>query len=137
MIKHHQVKAILLVMSLSACAGNQAPEILTDEKFSTRITEQGQTEFVYGLSWKNTSQASLLRDGRQEIERPKRDREYFPVKQDRMALQANNQTKLDLEDQAANALKQKLTQQKLCAKGYEITDVLWKEQNIRLLGHCL
>ncbi len=120
---------------LTACA-SQGPEILTDEKFSSRVTKQGTTEFVYGLSWKNTSQASLLRDGRQQIDRRNQKSDLFPARTDRMALQANKQTKLELEDQAALGLKKKLTQQQLCSQGYEITEVFWKEANIRLLGYC-
>lgn len=122
---------------ISACAGSNAPEIMTDEKFSSRVTVQGSTEFVYGITWQNTSQASLLRDGRMEIKDPKDDKHLYTERPDRLAMQANNQTKLDLEDQAAAALKLRLAKEKLCAQGYEINDVLWKESSIRLLGFCL
>lgn len=130
---------VVLVSSLiiSACAGSNTPEIMTDEKFSSRITKQGTTEFVYGITWQNTSQASLLRDGRMEIKGPKDDKHIYAERPDRLAMQANNQTKLDLEDQAAAALKLRLAKEELCAQGYEISDVLWKESSIRLLGFCL
>lgn len=134
----NRVYLMLVVFSLvfTACADSNAPEIMTDEKFSSRITDQGTTEFVYGITWRNTSQASLLRDGRQEINRPTSNKDLFAERSDRMAIQANNQTKLDLEDQAAAALKLRLVKEQLCAKGYEITDVFWKEESIRLLGFC-
>ena len=81
---------------------------MTDEKFDSRLTDKGQTEFVYGISWQNTSQKSLLRDGRKEIKRPKIDDDFAQSRPDRLAVQANKQTKLDLEDQAAKALQQRL-----------------------------
>jgi hypothetical protein len=109
---------------------------MTDEKFDSRVTKNGVTEFVYGISWRNTSQESLLRDGRTEIKRPGEDQDPLKPRPDRLAIRANNQTKLDLEDQAAEALQKRLTKEKLCADGYEITDVLWKADSIRLLGSC-
>ena len=120
---------------MSACASN-TPPIMTDEKFDSRVTDKGVTEFVYGISWQNTSQASLLRDGRTEIKRPREKPGFLQENSGRLAIQANNQTKLDLEDQAAEALKIRLSKEKLCAKGYEISDVLWKDESIRLLGYC-
>jgi hypothetical protein len=109
---------------------------MTDEKFDSRLTDKGQTEFVYGISWQNTSQKSLLRDGRKEIKRPKIDDNFAQNRPDRLAVQANKQTKLDLEDQAAKALQQRLTKEQLCTQGYEISDVFWKADSIRLLGYC-
>lgn len=122
---------------LSACAGSAPPPIMTDEKFDSRVTSQGVTEFVYGISWQNTSKESLLRDGRTEIERPrKKDQRVTHESPNRIAMQANNQTKLELEDQAAAALKERLAKEQLCAKGYEINNVFWKADSIRLRGHC-
>lgn len=121
---------------LSACAGSAPPPIMTDEKFDTRVTTEGVTEFVYGISWQNTSKESLLRDGRTEIDRPKKDQRFTQEPPNRIAIQANNQTKLDLEDRAAVALKSRLAKEQLCAKGYEISNVFWKADSIRLLGHC-
>ena len=109
---------------------------MTDEKFDSRLTDKGSTEFVYGISWQNTSQESLLRDGRTEIKRPRTDDDFAPDRPDRLAVQANKQTKLDLEDQAAQALKRRLVKEQLCAKGYEISNVIWKAESIRLLGYC-
>lgn len=129
------LKALAIGSVVSACAGS-TPPIMTDEKFDSRQTDKGVTEFVYGISWRNTSQASLLRDGRQELERPPENKAFQAARSDRLAIQANNQTKLDLEDQAAEALKRRLLKEKLCAEGYEIKDVIWKAESIRLLGHC-
>lgn len=109
---------------------------MTNEKFDSRVTDKGQTEFVYGISWQNTSQESLLRDGRTQIKQPRRDDTFARQRPKQLAIQANNQTKLDLEDQAAQALKRKLEKEQLCAKGYEISNVIWKADSIRLLGYC-
>jgi len=135
LFKHVSLTVLSISFLLSACASN-TPPIMTDEKFDSRVTDKGQTEFVYGISWKDTSQASLLRDGREEIQRPKEKNRFSVETPDRFAMQANNQTKLDLEDQAAEALKARLSKEKLCAKGYEISNVIWKADSIRLLGYC-
>jgi hypothetical protein len=135
LFKHVFFKILTINLLVSACASN-TPPIMTDEKFDSRLTDEGQTEFVYGISWQNTSRESLLRDGRTEIMRAKTDERFLNKKPYRLAMQANNQTKLELEDQAAQALKGRLLKEKLCAKGYEISNVIWKADSIRLLGYC-
>jgi hypothetical protein len=135
LFKLFYLKTLAISFLLSACASN-TPPIMTDEKFDSRVTTKGVTEFVYGISWQNTSKKSLLRDGRTEISRPREDKRYIQKTPDRIAMQANNQTKLDLEDQAAEALNKRLSKEQLCAKGYEISDVIWKADSIRLLGYC-
>ncbi|PKG97109.1 hypothetical protein [Paraglaciecola sp. MB-3u-78] len=135
MFNHVFFKILSISLLVSACASN-TPTIMTDEKFDSRLTDKGQTEFVYGISWQNTSQESLLRDGRKEIKRPQTDEIFLQERPNRLAMQANNQTKLDLEDQAAQALKRRLVKEQLCAKGYEISNVIWKAESIRLLGYC-
>ena len=128
-------KILAISLLVSACASN-TPPIMTDEKFDSRVTDKGKTEFVYGISWQNTSQESLLRDGRTEIKRPRADERFVQESPNRLSVQANKQTKLDLEDQAAEALQRRLLKEQLCAKGYEISDVIWKADSIRLLGYC-
>ena len=64
---------------------------MTDEKFDSRVTDKGQTEFVYGISWQNTSQESLLRDGRTQIKRSRTDDNFSQDRPNRLAIQANNQ----------------------------------------------
>jgi hypothetical protein len=135
LFNHVFFKILSISLLVSACASN-TPTIMTDEKFDSRLTDKGQTEFVYGISWQNTSQESLLRDGRKEIKRPQTDEIFLQERPNRLAMQANNQTKLDLEDQAAQALKRRLVKEQLCAKGYEISNVIWKAESIRLLGYC-
>jgi len=135
LFNHVFFKLLVFSFLVSACATN-TPSIMTDEKFDSRVTDTGKTEFVYGISWENTSQESLLRDGRTEIKRPKNDDRFLQKNSNRLAIQANNQTKLDLEDQAAQALQRRLVKEQLCAKGYEISDVIWKTDSIRLLGYC-
>jgi hypothetical protein len=128
-------RVLAVSLLLSACVTSTVP-IMTDEKFDSRITDKGQTEFVYGISWRNTSQESLLRDGRKELKRPKTNKRFLQDRPNRLDIQANNQIKLELEDQAAQALQLKLKKEQLCANGYEINNVLWKADSIRLLGYC-
>jgi hypothetical protein len=135
LFNHIFFKVLAISLLLTACAV-KAPPIMTDEKFDSRVTDNGKTEFVYGISWQNTSQESLLRDGRKEIKRPEKNDRFAPENPFRLDMQANNQTKLDLEDQAAQALKRRLDKEKLCNDGYEINNVFWKAESIRLLGYC-
>jgi hypothetical protein len=135
LFNHVFLKALAICLLVSACATNKPP-IMTDEKFDSRISDKGQTEFVYGISWQHTSKESLLRDGRTEIKRPRENKRFLEKSPDRMAIQANNQTKLDLEDQAAEALQRRLLKEQLCTQGYEISNVIWKADSIRLLGYC-
>jgi hypothetical protein len=135
LFNHVFLKVLAISLLVSACAINKPP-IMTDEKFDSRVTDKGQTEFVYGISWQNTSQESLLRDGRTEIKQPKTNDRFAQQRPSRFAMQANNQTKLDLEDQAAQALQLRLVKEQLCAEGYEISNVIWKADSIRLLGYC-
>ena len=135
MFKHYFLITLVISFLLSACASS-TPPIMTDEKFDSRVTSKGVTEFVYGISWQNTSKESLLRDGRTEIEHPRKDQHFVQESQHGIAMQANNQTKLDLEDQAAESLRKRLSKEQLCTKGYEISNVFWKDDSIRLLGYC-
>ena len=135
MFNHVFFKVLAISLLVNACAIN-SPQIMTDEKFDSRVTDKGKTEFVYGISWQNTSQESLLRDGRTEIKQPKTNDRFANKNPKRLAMQANNQTKLDLEDQAAEALQRRLAKEQLCVKGYEIRNVIWKADSIRLLGYC-
>ncbi len=134
-MSNYFLKVLVISLLGIACASN-TPNIMTDEKFDSRLTNEGKTEFVYGISWQNTSQESLLRGGRTEIKRDRADDTFTLNRPDRLALQANKQTKLDLEDQAAKSLQQRLEKEQLCALGYEISDVIWKADSIRLLGYC-
>jgi hypothetical protein len=132
----------------NACSISPPPPILTNEKFETRINPQGQTEFVYGLSWRHTSRESLLGD-RPEPSKETNDRKQTKSQGQRgdrklspyerpaqFNIQADNQTKLELEDKAAAGLNKKLIKENLCVKGYDISSVVWKADNIRLVGYC-
>jgi len=133
---------IPLVLTCLACAPKTVEPIMTDEKFDSRVVSDGRVEFVYGISWRKKSQASL---GIEEQRRPRGPKqqgereEYLEVATlpSRIKPQADNKTKLELEDKAAAALQKRLQREGLCSGGYQITDVIWREDNIRLLGHCL
>lgn len=135
LFNHIFLKVLASGLLTSACASS-TPNIMTDEKFDSRLTDAGRSEFVYGITWQNTSQESLMRDGRIELEQPRANDIFALDRPDRLTMQANKQTKLDLEDQAAQSLQIRLKKEQLCAKGYEISNVLWKADSIRLLGYC-
>jgi hypothetical protein len=119
---------------------------MTDERFESRVNPEGKTEFAYGLSWRHTSRESLLGDrpeptrqnsdakqGKGQRGDRKRGHDQRPVE---FTIQADNQTKLELEDKAAASLNKRLVKENLCVKGYDISKVVWKADNIRLLGYC-
>jgi hypothetical protein len=133
---------IPLILSCLACAPKTVEPIMTDEKFDSRVLNDGLIEFVYGISWRNTSQASLgIEENRMPRgSRQQGEREDYPETAGlplRLKPQADNKTKLELEDKAAAALQKRLQREDLCSGGYQITEVIWREDNIRLLGHCL
>lgn len=130
----------LTILLLTGCAMSEPETIMTDERFESRVVQEGKTEFVYGISWRNTSEASLLSNNeRYEPPPPPRrsERYEFEPPRQKFAVQADNQTKLELEDKAAAGLHKRLQQEALCENGHQITDVIWRDDNIRLLGHCL
>ncbi|MDU0354541.1 hypothetical protein RS130_11890 [Paraglaciecola aquimarina] len=109
---------------------------MTNERFDSRISPAGITEFAYGISWRHTSQASLGELSESQARSKSRNRYQESNQQSALSLRADNQTKLALEDKAVEGLKQKLRKESLCPKGYDISDVSWKADNIRLLGFC-
>ena len=125
---------------LASCAAGAPEPIMTDEKFESRVLENGTTEYVFGISWRNTSQESLLSNNerQEDLSPPRRGgRNEFEPQPRRFAVQADNKTKLELEDKAADSLHKRLEREKLCLNGHQIDDVMWQADNIRLLGHCL
>ncbi|MGO4894113.1 hypothetical protein [Flavobacterium sp. W21_SRS_FM6] len=139
----HLIKIGLVSLALTACAASEPEPIMTDEKFESRTLADGSIEFVFGLSWRNTSQDSLRSNNQRDYERSdsrdgsRMERADRDQKAKRFAVLADNQTKLELEDKAAESLQKRLKKEKLCADGYQIDDVFWRDADIRLLGSCL
>ena len=120
-----------------ACSASVPEPILTDEKFDTRTLDDGSTEFVYGISWRDTSPQSLSSNHDTPPPAARHAAAFRGAEQgSRFAILADNQTKLELEDKAAEGLQKKLHQQALCPDGHQITDVIWRDDNIRLVGKC-
>lgn len=128
--------SFVLSIILAACSSAPPPPIMTNEKFDSRQMNSGNIEFVYGISWRHTSKESLA--GQQPEAKPakKGGRTKDKKRAFQFSPKANNQTKLELEDKAAEALKQKLQKEQLCLTGYKINKVIWKADNIRLFGEC-
>tara|TARA_R110002167_G_scaffold35981_33_gene114530 strand:+ start:1847 stop:2302 length:456 start_codon:yes stop_codon:yes gene_type:complete len=137
------IKLALLSLVLSACVAGPPEPIMTDEKFESRTLDNGTIEFIFGISWRNTSQDSLRSNNQRDYERPSErglDREEIEGRKQQakqFGVLADNQTKLELEDKAAESLQKRLNREKLCADGHQINQVLWRDADIRLLGNCL
>jgi hypothetical protein len=128
---------------LAACAAEQPEPIMTDEKFESRTLEDGTVEFVFGISWRNTSQDSLRSNNKREYENSaprggdREDMAERAQKANVFGVLADNETKLELEDKAAASLQKRLNKENLCIDGHQINQVLWRDADIRLLGNCL
>ncbi|MGJ8680291.1 hypothetical protein [Paraglaciecola sp.] len=140
------ILAFVTSVLICACANSPPPPIMTNERFESRINPQGETEFVYGLSWRKTSRESLIAGRDEELfstnskkQSKGKGKKNSPQRNNQPSMfniQANNKTKLELEDKAAASLNKRITKEKLCANGYEINKVIWKSDNLRLLGAC-
>jgi hypothetical protein len=137
------IRLCLLSFVLTACVAGPPEPIMTDEKFESRTLDNGTIEFIFGISWRNTSQDSLRSNNQRDYERPSErglDREEIEGRRQQakqFGVLADNQTKLELEDKAAESLQQRLNKENLCADGHQIKQVLWRDADIRLLGNCL
>lgn len=124
------------VIAIQSCAWSEPKPLMTNEKFNHRTLANGQVEFVFGVSWRGSLSNNNGRDSeRGPLRKSQRFEAGIPAQ--RFAMQTNNQTKLELEDQAALSLTQRIKKEQLCTNGYEITEVIWRNDNIRLLGQCL
>jgi hypothetical protein len=137
------IRLCLLSFVLTACVAGPPEPIMTDEKFESRTLDNGTIEFIFGISWRNTSQDSLRSNNQRDYERPSErglDREEIEGRRQQakqFGVLADNQTKLELEDKAAESLQQRLNKENICADGHQIKQVLWRDADIRLLGNCL
>ncbi|MFT4995250.1 MAG: hypothetical protein ACI965_002299 [Paraglaciecola sp.] len=132
------------VFLLAACAN--APEAInTVERFSSRVDDAGDTLFAYGIAWKNSQlepsfthrpPPSVRRQGRDNTAESA-DRRNDHSNDRRFAQRPDKKTKLELEDKAALGLRNKLENQRLCAMGHVIDQVIWENGRIRLMGSCL
>ena len=125
---------------LGACVSAPEP-IQTVERFSSRMNDMGQTQFAYGISWKNSQlDPSFTNAVKTPVKRAERREKLEGVprgKDRRFAHQADKHTKLELEDKAALGLSNKLKTEGLCAQGHVIEQVIWENGRIRLMGNCL
>lgn len=125
---------------LTACASAPEP-IQTVERFSSRVDDGGETQFAYGIAWKNSQLDPSFTSG---VNTPARRQDKRKMalsatrgNDGRFAQRADKETKLELEDKAALGLSNKLKKQGLCAKGHVIEQVIWENGRIRLMGNCL
>lgn len=126
----------LSILLLSACVSNEPKPITTSEHFTSQINAQGEVEFAFGLKWLNDLPQQPLRQGR-DGSLGSRQRHVAGDSSNRFNQQPNNQIKLELEDKAAINLQKTLEKNQLCPHGYEVEQVIWEYQRIRLMGKCL
>jgi hypothetical protein len=131
---------VTLLVFLNGCANNTPEVIETSEHFTSRIDESGQIQFAFGILWQNNQLDSAFVGSENTVPR-RQDKNNSPEHtmrhENRFSQQANNQTKLELEDLAALSLAKKLKDKSLCIKGYTVEQVIWENQRIRLMGFCL
>jgi hypothetical protein len=132
---------LFCLLTLHGCAGTDIKPIETVESFESRIDKNGQTQFAFGLRWKNShipASNPISRENSSNRRNNNNVTDRIPRNNNsRLAAQVDKQTKLELEDKAAASLAQKLKQEQLCEKGHTLEQVIWEEGRIRLMGYCL
>jgi hypothetical protein len=117
----------LVVTLLSACVTKPEPPPPT-EHYTSRINDNGQLEFAYGLSWQ--LEAVPRQPGRRNAPRS--------VQRD-VSLNsqpATSEWKLRMEELAVKQLDEKLFIEGICPNGHTIDDITWARDRVRLLGTC-
>ena len=124
---------------ISACVSNSEPELQLSERFQHRVTEQGRTEYAFGLVWyiegqeprrdENRGQPGQIRNG--QGQRPPRSGSSYD-----MPVRVDNEDKIRLEDEAVSMLEARLKRDNLCPDGHEIEQVIWGSNRLRLMGYC-
>ena len=134
------MKAVVLIffLCLFGCASNAPPPLDTQEFFTSRVSEGGETQFAFGLTWQGDP--SFMQEQRESISKPQRaldNRQLNTANRDRRSNKLDNQRKLALEDEAADKLQAQIHRRDLCKNGHKVEQVVWEVGRIRLMGHCL
>lgn len=110
----------------------------TKEFFTSRINDNGQTQFAFGLEWManpegmQTEKMPLDKQGNAP-----QDPQRFARQKNLYSAQIDKQAKLALEDQAARQLASQINKRQICENGHKVEQVIWEMRRIRLMGHCL
>ncbi len=123
---------MLCVVLLSACVSkNTGPSYeIQNQKFASKAADNGDALFSFIVSVKPMRQPNLKANKKMTSSQYRKmiETEYFSD---------SGKLKLELEDKAAEMLKQELKQRAYCEEGYTVDDVLWRDYSVRLSGKCL
>lgn len=135
---HSAVLLLVFSLCLVGCASKDALPLQTEEFFTSRVNDVGKTQFAFGLAWqmeqgmRQAPDENYVRHTAAADSPPFRggDRDARPPRLDK-------QSKLQLEDQAAEKLQAQIANRALCENGHKVEQVIWEVGRIRLMGHCL
>lgn len=125
--------SVLICLVLFAFGCSSSPEAkyeIQNKQLHTKTTEQGERIFAYVV----TVKASRLIHKKQPKAMSRSELKAFAKTN---YFEESRQLKLQLEDDAANLLKQELTERKYCPSDYKIEQVLWRDLSVQLRGRCL
>ena len=122
---------VLVSVTLIACSSSvdePAYEVVS-KQFYDKTSEQGDKLFAYVMSVKANKRKALRTDkpiSRRQL-KSYLEQEHFDE---------SRVLKLQLEDEAAQELKNELKKRQYCAQGYSIDEVLWRDFSVQLRGAC-
>jgi hypothetical protein len=139
-VKTMNAVVLLFIISLflAACASNEPLPLQTEEFFTSRINDAGKTQFAFGLAWK-MDEDMPEEQGQNHVRRPPTgdSPKFNGADRGPGNNQLDKQSKLQLEDQAAEKLQAQIDKRQLCDNGHEVEQVIWEVGRVRLMGHCL
>ncbi|WP_105213389.1 hypothetical protein [Pseudoalteromonas sp. T1lg22] len=118
-----------LLLGCSSAPDERQYEIHSQD-FYAKLDDQGRKIFAYVMTVKASKRAAL--DLNKPISR-KQMKTYI----EREHFDESRVLKLQLEDEAAAALKKELKERDYCPDAYEINQVLWRDFSVQLRGVCL
>ncbi|MFY8274020.1 hypothetical protein AAEU32_07840 [Pseudoalteromonas sp. SSDWG2] len=126
-----KLSTLFLLSALVACSSSpdEKPYEVVSQQFYEKTNEQGQKLFAYVMAVKANKRTNLNMDkpvSRSQL-KSYLEQEHFD---ESPAL------KLQLEDEAAAALKKELKARNYCPQEYDINEVLWRDFSVQLRGQC-
>lgn len=128
------MKKILLTALCAVLAGcassDEPPYEIQSQQFYDKVDDSNRKIFAYVMSVVPTRKNVF------NIDKPMSRREMKRFAE-QTSFDESRALKLQLEDDAAKALKKELESRQYCDEDYKIDEVLWRDFSVQLRGYCL
>lgn len=121
-----QTIIILVVVILSSVGcSTKRQEALPDSTafFTSRVNDEGVTEFAFGLAWDAPNSQSFFLGRRNQSAQLSHD--------------SSGAWKIRMEERAVRLLRDKIDDESVCDYKHEINNVIWERNRVRLMGRCI